>query len=147
MNQEKPAIALGTDHAGYHYKEAIRKMLETDGYPVHDFGAFTDEASDYPDFVRPAAEAVAAGEAAFGIVFGGSGNGEAIVANKVPGVRCGLCWNAWAADMTRRHNDANVMAIGARAVSLEEARHMVQLFLSTPFEGGRHLRRVQKIES
>ncbi len=147
MEPDKPTIALGTDHAGYHYKEAIKAQLESTGQPVLDFGAHSDEASDYPDFVRPAARAVAEGKARFGIVLGGSGNGEAIVANKVHGVRCALCWNLWSAEMTRQHNNANVLAIGARVVSLREALDIVQCFLTTPFEtGGRHQRRVEKIE-
>ena len=142
----KPTVALGTDHAGFAHKEAIKAMLEAEGYPVKDFGAFSDESSDYPDFVRPAAEAVASGDAAFGVVLGGSGNGEAIVANKVSGVRAGLCWNSWAVDMTRRHNDANVISLGARVVAIPEALELVKQFLTTPFDGGRHQRRVDKIE-
>lgn len=141
-----PRIALGTDHAGFAHKEAIKSMLESDGYTVKDCGTFSAESCDYPDFVRPAAEAVAAGEARFGIVLGGSGNGEAIVANKVQGVRAGLCWNAWSVDMTRRHNDANVMALGARVVEIPLALELVRQFLNTPFDGGRHQRRVDKIE-
>jgi len=146
VSSEKPIIALGTDHAGFAYKEAVGRMLQSEGYTVCDFGAFSSEPCDYPDFIRPAARAVGAGEADFGFVFGGSGNGEAIVANKVPGVRCGLCWNPWSVEMTRKHNDANIMAIGSRAVTLEDTLNMVRQFLSTPFEGGRHLRRVKKIE-
>lgn len=147
MNVNAITVALGTDHAGFHHKEAIRSMLESKGYEVLDFGAHSDTSSDYPDFVRPAAEAVAAGKAHFGVVLGGSGNGEAIVANKVPGIRCGLCWNAWSVDMTRKHNDANVLALGARVVEEAQALELVQQFLTTEFEGGRHQRRVEKIES
>lgn len=146
MNPAETIIALGTDHAGYQHKEAIRTLLESSGYQVLDFGAHSDQSSDYPDFVRPAAEAVAAGKAHFGVVLGGSGNGEAIVANKVRGIRCGLCWNAWSVDMTRKHNNANVMALGARVVDVDEARELVKQFLNTEFEGGRHQRRVEKIE-
>lgn len=145
-SEGKPRVALGTDHAGFEHKEAIKAMLVAEGYPVADFGTDSPESCDYPDFVRPAAEAVASGEARWGVVLGGSGNGEAIVANKVPGVRAGLAWNAWAVDMTRRHNDANVLSLGARVVDIPEALELVRQFLTTPFDGGRHQRRVDKIE-
>ena len=146
MNTNSLIVALGTDHAGFHHKQAIRTLLESKGFEVLDFGAHSDESSDYPDFVRPAAEAVAAGKAHYGVVLGGSGNGEAMVANKIPGVRCGLGWDAWSVDMTRKHNDANVLALGARVVEEAEALELVQQFLNTEFEGGRHQRRVEKIE-
>ncbi|HDQ44231.1 MAG TPA: ribose-5-phosphate isomerase [bacterium] len=140
-------IALASDHAGYRYKEAIKKHLHDNGFEVDDFGTRTDASCDYPDFIRPAAEAVARGEADFGIVLGGSGNGEAIVANKVRGVRCSLCWSPDTARWGRGHNDANVLAIGERTVSLELALEIVDTWLATPFDGGRHARRVEKIES
>ncbi len=147
MNSSLPTIALGTDHAGYAHKQAVAQHLKDAGYAITDFGTDTNTACDYPDFVRPAAAAVASGAARFAIVFGGSGNGEAIVANKVPGVRCGLCWNTWTAEMTRLHNDANALSIGARTVDIPTTLEIVDVFLKTPFEGGRHLKRVEKIEA
>jgi len=139
-------IALGSDHAGFRYKEAIKAMLLADGHAVHDFGAHSVEPCDYPDFVRPAAEAVARGHCERAIVLGGSGNGEAMVANKVRGVRCGLCWNEQVAIWNRSHNDANALAIGERTVSETEALQIVRVWLAAEFEGGRHVARVEKIE-
>lgn len=140
------AIALGSDHAGFAYKEKIKAMLLAAGHTVRDLGTDSEAACDYPDFIRPVAEAVARGEYDRGIVLGGSGNGEAIVANKVKGVRCGLCWNEQVAIWNRSHNDANCLSLGERTLSEEEALRIVQVWLETPFEGGRHERRVQKIE-
>jgi ribose 5-phosphate isomerase B len=139
-------LALGSDHAGFAYKEAIEAMLLAEGHTVHDFGTHSDEPCDYPDFVRPVALAVAAGNVERGIVLGGSGNGEAIVANRVRGVRCGLCWNEQVAVWNRAHNDANALAIGQRTISEAEALAIVRVWLSTEFEGGRHVRRIQKID-
>jgi ribose 5-phosphate isomerase B len=139
-------IALGTDHAGFVLKEHVKAHLLSRGFEVRDFGCFSEEAVDYPDFIRPAAESVARGECDLGIVLGGSGNGEAIVANKVRGVRCGLCWNQWAGQMTKEHNNANMIALGGRVVSAEEAVRIVDAWLDTPFAGGRHERRLAKIE-
>lgn len=139
-------VSLGSDHAGFAYKEAVEKHLKDKGIDVLDFGTDTNEACDYPDFVRPAAEAVAKGDADYGIVFGGSGNGEAIVANKVKGVRCSLCWSLDTARWGRGHNDANVLALGERTVPLDLALQIVDTWLATPFDGGRHARRVGKIE-
>lgn len=141
------SIAIGSDHAGFKYKEAIIGALLADGHTVRDFGTYSDASCDYPDWIRPTAEAVARGEFQRGIVLGGSGNGEAIVANKVKGVRCGLCWNEQLAIWNRSHNDGNVLSIGERTVTIEEALKIVRVWLETPFEGGRHLPRVQKIES
>ncbi len=140
-------IALGSDHAGFRYKEIVKALVAQLGHEVMDFGTYSDASCDYPDFVRPAAEAVAKGEAERGIVFGGSGNGEAIVANKVRGVRCSLCWNQDTARWGRSHNDANVLSIGERTVGEELLREIVRIWLETSFEGGRHARRVEKIES
>ena len=142
----KYTIALGSDHAGYHHKEAIKALLLAAGHTVRDFGTDSDAPCDYPDFVRPVAEAVARGEFERGIVLGGSGNGEAIVANRVRGIRCGVCWNEQTAIWSRSHNDANVLSIGERTVSRDLALKMVQVWLETPFEGGRHLRRILKID-
>ncbi len=105
-------IAIGTDHAGYRYKEKIKSFLTAAGHEVQDFGTFSDESCDYPDFIFPVAKAVAAGEFERGIVLGGSGNGEAIAANKIKGIRCAVCWNTLSAEMARRHNDANVLSLG-----------------------------------
>jgi ribose 5-phosphate isomerase B len=140
------SIAIGSDHAGFKYKEAIKGMLLAEGHTVKDFGTYSDASCDYPDWIRPTAEAVARGEFRFGIVLGGSGNGEAIVANKVKGVRCGLCWNEQVAIWNRSHNDANVLSLGERTVTVEEAFKIVRTWLATPFEGGRHEPRVRKIE-
>jgi ribose 5-phosphate isomerase B len=142
----KYRIAIGTDHAAFDLRNVIKKQLEAAGHSVLDFGTNAPEACDYPDYVRPAAQAVADGRADFGIVLGGSGNGEAIVANKVTGVRCGLCWDLWSAEMTRAHNNANVLSMGSRVVDQATALQIVDVFLKTPFEGGRHSRRVDKIE-
>ena len=140
-------IAIGSDHAGFKYKERIKVLLRELGHAVMDFGTNSAEAVDYPTFIRRAAEAVARGECERGIVLGGSGNGEAIVANKVRGVRCALCWSEETARWARQHNDANVLAIGQRTISEELALRIVRIWLEAEFEGGRHLRRVQMIES
>jgi ribose 5-phosphate isomerase B len=139
-------IAIGSDHAGFAYKEAIKRMLSADGHTIRDFGTHSDAPVDYPDFCRPVALAVAAGEADRGIVLGGSGNGEAIVANRVRGVRCGLCWNEQVAMWNRSHNDGNCLSLGQRTISEGEALAIVRVWLATPFEGGRHVRRVEKID-
>ena len=139
-------IAIGSDHAGFTYKEKIKAFLLTAGHTVRDFGTTSEAPCDYPDFIRPVAEAVARGEYERGIVLGGSGNGEAIVANRVRGVRCGLCWNEQVAIWNRSHNDGNVLSLGQRTVTEEEALKIVTIWLATPFEGGRHLPRVQKID-
>ena len=139
-------IALGSDHAGFAYKEKVKALLVSLGHEVKDFGTYSDAPVGYPEFIRPAAQAVASGECERGIVFGGSGNGEAIVANKVKGVRCGYVWNSQTAELCRKHNDANVMSIGQRMISEYIALECVQIFLKTEFEGGRHTERVREIE-
>jgi ribose 5-phosphate isomerase B len=139
-------IALASDHAGYEYKEAIKQWLAQHGHEVKDYGTFSNERVDYPDFIRPAAEAVARGECERGIVLGGSGNGEAISANKVRGIRCGLCWNEESARLNRLHNDGNVLSLGQRMMSEELALRLVEIWLATPFEGGRHVARIAKLE-
>lgn len=143
----KFTIALASDHAGFAYKEAVKAMLLAEGHTVRDFGTHSDAACDYPDFIRPAAQAVARGEFERGIVFGGSGNGEAIVANRVRGIRCGVCWNEQLAAWNRSHNDANVLSIGQRTVSETLALSIVRTWLATAFEGGRHLTRINKIDA
>ena len=139
-------IALGTDHAGFKLKEIIKTHLKSQEYEVVDYGTNSEEAVDYPDFVRLAAESVANKKCDCGIVFGGTGNGEAIVANKVRGIRCGLCWNEKSAQLTKEHNNANMIAIGGRMVSDENGIKIVDTWLNATFQGGRHERRIQKIE-
>jgi ribose 5-phosphate isomerase B len=139
-------ISLGTDHAGFHYKEKVKELLGQLGHEVTDFGTWSEEPVDYPRFIRPAAEAVANGECERGIVFGGSGNGEAMAANKVRGVRCALCWNEETARLSRQHNDANVLSIGERVIPEETALALVRVWLTTDFEGGRHAQRIAQLE-
>jgi ribose 5-phosphate isomerase B len=140
-------IAIGSDHAGFRYKEVIRHHLEKLGHSVRDFGAYSEDTVDYPVFIRPVAEAVARGDFERGIVLGGSGNGEAIVANRVKGVRCALCWDLRSARFGREHNNANVISIGQRMVSIEEALEIVDVWLATPFQGGRHQARIEQIDA
>lgn len=139
-------IAIGTDHAGFDYKEAIKKKLTVEGHEVVDFGTNSTESVDYPKFVRPAAEAVARGDCERGIVLGGSGNGEAMVANRIKGIRCALCWNTESAELGRSHNDANMISIGQRMMSEATAFAIVNAFLKTPFDGGRHVARIKQID-
>ena len=139
-------IALASDHAGFLYKQAISAFLAGEGHEVVDFGTDSEEACDYPLFIRPAAEAVARGECERGIVLGGSGNGEAITANRVAGVRCALCWSVESAELARRHNDANVISIGQRMISERTALAIVRAWLDAPFDGGRHARRIGQID-
>jgi ribose 5-phosphate isomerase B len=140
-------IGIGSDHAGFEYKEQIRKRLGDLGHEVVDFGTKSSQPVDYPVYIRPVAEAVARGECERGIVLGGSGNGEAMVANRVRGIRCALCWNTESARLGRQHNDANVISLGQRMMSLETALEIVQVWLETPFEGGRHQRRIDLIDN
>ena len=139
-------LAIGSDHAGFAYKEAIKAMLASAGHIVRDFGTNSEAPVDYPDFVRPVAEAVARGEFERGIVLGGSGNGEAMVANRICGVRCGLCWNEQVAVWNRSHNDANMLSLGQRTITETQALAIVRIWLVTPFEGGRHIARIRKID-
>jgi ribose 5-phosphate isomerase B len=140
-------IALASDHAGFRYKTMLSAYLQGRGIEVVDFGTHAEEPPvDYPDFIRPAAEAVARGECDRGIVLGGSGIGESIAANRVRGVRCALCCNADMARLSRQHNNANVIALGQRLRTEDEARAIVDAWLTTDFEGGRHLRRIQKLD-
>jgi ribose 5-phosphate isomerase B len=139
-------IGIGSDHAGFDYKQRFIVLLGAAGHEVRDFGTDSTTPVDYPLFIRPVAEAVARGECHRGIVLGGSGNGEAIVANRVAGVRCGLAWNLESARLSRLHNDANVLSLGQRMIPLELAEQIVELWLATPFEGGRHVRRIELID-
>jgi ribose 5-phosphate isomerase B len=140
-------ISLGTDHAGFRYKEKVKEFLNSLGHEVKDFGTFSEEPVDYPLFIVPAAEAVVRGECERGVVFGGSGNGEAMAANKVHGVRCALCWNEETARLSRQHNDANVLSIGQRMIPEDLALEIVRVWLETPFEGGRHAKRVAQLDA
>jgi ribose 5-phosphate isomerase B len=139
-------IAIASDHAGFDYKEAVKKFLLEKGYEVEDFGTYSKESCDYPDFVFPAARAVAEGKCDRGIVFGGSGNGEAIAANKIKGVRCGLAWDLRSARLCREHNDANVLSMGQRMIAVEEMLEITELWLNTDYEGGRHQKRIDKLD-
>ena len=139
-------IAVSSDHAGFAYKQVVADHLRRIGHEVVDFGTFSDQPVDYPDLVAPAARAVAEGDCQRGIVFGGSGNGEAIAANRWRGVRCALVWSSESARLARAHNDANMLAIGQRLLSVEQMLAFVDIWLSTPFDGGRHLRRIKKLD-
>ena len=139
-------IAIGSDHAGYKYKEKIKQFLSGLGHVVVDFGTDSEEPVDYPLFIRPVALAVARGEADRGVVLGGSGNGEAMTANRVRGVRCAVCWNVESARLARQHNDANIISLGQRMITEEAALEIVYVWLETPFEGGRHLHRIQLLD-
>lgn len=138
-------IAIGSDHAGFEYKEAIKLWLEKRNYTVKDFGTYNLDSVDYPDFAHPVATSVETGETAFGILFCGSANGVAITANKHQGIRAGLCWENDVAKLVRKHNNANIICIPARFVALALAEEMIENFISTEFEGGRHANRVNKI--
>jgi ribose 5-phosphate isomerase B len=140
-------ISLGSDHAGYRLKEKVKELLSSLRHEVVDCGTFSEDPVDYPLFIRPAAEAVARGECERGVVFGGSGNGEAMAANKVHGIRCALCWNEETARLSRQHNDANVLSLGQRVIAEDIAVNIVQIWLETPFEGGRHIRRVEQLNA
>ncbi len=139
------SIALGSDHAGFRLKETLKGYLREKGHRVDDFGAGSDESVDYPDFVRPAALSVAEGKNDLGIVLGGSGNGEAMVANKVRGIRCAVCWSVESARLAKEHNDANVISLGARLVAEDDAKAIVDAWLAAEFQGGRHVRRLEKM--
>ncbi len=139
-------ISIASDHAGFNYKELLRVYLTERGHEVIDFGCHSTEPVDYPDFIRPAAAAVARGECERGIVLGGSGNGEAIAANRYRGVRCPLCYNVETAKLGRQHNNANMIALGERLVPQDQLFAIVQTWLDTPFEGGRHIPRIEKLD-
>ena len=140
-------IALGSDHAGFEFKERVKAWLGAWGHTPVDFGCFNASPVEYPDFVLPAAAAVALGRCERGFVFGGSGNGEAMAANKLRGIRCGVGWSLESVRLTRAHNDANVLSLGGRLVNPADLEAMTRLFLETPFEGGRHSARIAKLES
>jgi len=138
-------IAIGSDHAGFEYKERLKAQLRETHFTPDDKGTHSLDSVDYPDFAHPVASMVERGEAAFGMLVCGSGNGVCMTANKHAGIRAALCWNVELAKLARQHNNANVLCIPARFVSFEDARAMVEAFINTPFEGGRHVRRVEKM--
>lgn len=140
-------IALGSDHAGFRYKQKIGELLDSLGHEVYDLGTHTEDPANYPLFIWPVAEGVATGKYERGIVLGGSGNGEAIAANRILGVRCAVCWNVEAARLARSHNDANMIALGQRLMRFNTARAIVRVWLDTPFDGGRHEDRVRLLDS
>ena len=140
-------IAIGSGHAGFAYKQAIIARPRQAGHKVTDFGTDSEVSCGCPLFIRPVAQAVADGQFDRGLVLGGSGNGEAMVANRIRGVRCSLCWDKRSAELARRHNDANVLSLGQRMISVEAAMDIVDLWLAMPFDGGRHRRRIDMIDS
>lgn len=140
-------IVIGSDHAGYHYKELVKRLLAEWGHEVTDLGTHSTDPVDYPLYIRPVALAVARGDYERGIVLGGSGNGEAIVANRVRGVRCTICWSVDAAHFARAHNDSNVLSLGERLIAKELVPAILETWLTTPFEGGRHIRRIEEIDA
>ena len=142
----KPRIAAGSDHAGFEVKDAVVKMLREEGYDVKDYGTFTPDSVDYPDFAHAVANAMELEEADLGLLVCGSANGVAITANKHHHIRAAIAWRNDVAALARQHNNANVICIPARFVTVAEAKQIVQTFLDSSFEGGRHLRRVEKIE-
>lgn len=141
----KQTICMASDHAGYAMKKLLKKHLEEKGYKVKDFGTYSAEAVDYPDMIHPLAEAIEKGEYSRGIILCGSGNGVSMTANKHPGIRAALCWKEELVVMARQHNDANILALPARYITEDEAIPIVDAFLVTAFEGGRHQKRVEKI--
>lgn len=140
------SVAIGADHAGYEYKTTVINWLQQQNISIKDFGTFSTDSVDYPDFAHPVANAVENNEFNFGILICGSGNGVAISANKHKNIRAALCWTIEVAILARQHNNANIVCIPARFVDIDTTKKMVEIFLQTPFEGGRHQRRVEKIE-
>ena len=143
-------IALGTDHAGFNLKEVVKKFLEENNYEVKDFGAYEyDSADDYPDFINPTAEFVSKNNDAMGIIFGGSGQGEAMAANRYKGVRAAVFYGGSdkIVSLSRQHNNANILSLGSRFIEPEDAINVIKLWLSTEFEGGRHQKRIEKLDS
>jgi ribose 5-phosphate isomerase B len=140
-------IGIGSDHAGFKYKEKIKELLAQKGHSVKDFGTYSEESVDYPLFIQPVARAIQNGDVERGIVLGGSGNGEAIAANRFKGVRCALCWNEDTAKYSRKHNNSNCLSLGQRMIDLNLALRIVDIWFKTEFEGGRHERRIKQIDS
>lgn len=142
----KKLIAIASDHAGFEYKEALRAHLQSRGFLIEDFGTYSTDPVDYPDYIRPAAEAVAGGHYYAGIVLGGSGNGESMVANKVPGIRCAVCWNETSARLARENFNCNMISIGQRTMSREKAITTVDAWIDADFKGDFYQRQIDKIE-
>ena len=138
-------IAIGADHAGFELKEHLKKWLALNGHETKDFGTFSSESADYPDIAHPVAMAVSKNEFDLGILICGSGNGVAMTANKHPGIRAAICWKEDLAALAREHNDANILCLPARHISFDQAEHIADQFLNASFEGGRHARRVDKV--
>jgi ribose 5-phosphate isomerase B len=147
MVKKKVTIAIASDHAGYKYKEQIKAFLSAKGYGIKDFGAYSEESIDYPLTIKPAAEAVSAGTCDFGIILGGSGNGEAIVANKIKEIRCAVCWNPKSARLAKEHNNANIISLGQRMMSIATVYKIIDTWLLATFKGERHARRISQIEN
>ena len=145
MRENIPPVAIGSDHAGYEFKAQLVAFLEEKGLQVKDMGVYSGDSADYPDFAHPVAYAVEKREVSFGILVCGSGNGVAITANKHQGIRAALCWMPEIARLARQHNNANIICLPSRFISLDTAKEMVDLFLNTTFEGGRHQNRIDKI--
>ncbi|MCD4791313.1 MAG: ribose 5-phosphate isomerase B [Bacteroidales bacterium] len=145
MFDKKHILAIGSDHGGYKLKQYIIKNLIADGYKIKDFGTNLEESVDYPDYIHPVAKSINNGEFIQGIIICGSGQGASMVANKYPKVRSALCWNKEQAELSRQHNNANIIALPGRFIDFDNAVEMVKLFLNTDFEGGRHIRRINKI--
>lgn len=139
-------LGIASDHAGFRYKSMVADHLRRRGHEVRDFGSDSEEPIDYPDIIRPLALAVAQGERERGIIFGGSGQGEAMAANRLRGVRCAVSWSEESARLSRAHNDANILSLGQRLLSEEQVLAIVDVWLSTPFEGGRHVARIAKLD-
>ena len=142
----KIRLAIGCDHAGYTLKELLKTWLEEMGFTIRDFGTYSDESVDYPDFIHPVAKAVLKKQYDYGIIICGTGNGAAITANKHKGIRAALCWQPELATLARQHNNANIISLPARFINFETAKHIVEKFLIADFEGGRHQKRIDKIE-
>ena len=142
---DKKVIGMASDHAGFEMKEALKPMLSEMGYEIRDFGAHSTESMDYPDTAHPLAEAVEAGEVCFGIAICGSGNGISMTLNKHQGVRAALCWEPELGALAKRHNNANVLSLPGRFISIDTAKEIVKAYMAAEFEGGRHQRRVEKI--
>jgi ribose 5-phosphate isomerase B len=138
-------IAIGSDHAGFALKTTLITILEAQGHQVRDFGCYSEDSIDYPDYAHPVAEEIEQKKSEFGILICGSGNGISMTANKHQGIRCALCWNPEIASLARQHNDANILSLPARFISTEVAQEILTAFLSAEFEGGRHANRVSKI--
>jgi ribose 5-phosphate isomerase B len=145
MDDNTDIIAIGTDHAGYCMKEFLKENLKKEGFIFKDYGAFSEEPVDYPDIIHPLAKDINEGIFKRGVIICGSGNGVAMTANKYPNVRAAVCWEKDLAKLSRQHNDANIIVLPARFISLKEALRFVKIFFATAFEGGRHHRRVEKI--